>query len=506
MSRKSRHRKDLELIRERSVDELHGHERTTVHALTGDLHNALEAIISGLALTHGDDIPAAIMDAAINGLPEFADEPDELTTDLFGKLDDYEGEDDADTDLEPDLEELGTALGGIAFTTRILARALIAQALGRQPTRVDPIMLATPIDADDDANAILLDQLSQALLPSNLPGAVRPSRGNRKAALGEADSLVREVGLEEFDVLCRLATDRDGTTQLVAFPLSPESAHVALLEFLVDRAEAFVFNLEPLLGVERDASSWEFARWSASPPPQPGPTEAANFSRSVREQEYSLADRPTISLGTSVMSEIAADDSFAELFPRQHRLAGALAASFVDIFECVALHGSRSTLRSLRDGRTYEVHEHTDPVEYDIGWIAAGRLLPFDGELHLRSPSMIFVQLENPEVVGPAVAALDTVGVTLPPALALERCIASVLLNVSVPRTVKPARSRAEAREGLILIRRLLAEAEIEHGQRLRRDATLDAFIAALEQQAEVGVRHVARPPAHGRKKAKRRR
>jgi hypothetical protein len=173
------------------------------------------------------------------------------------------------------------------------------------------------------------------------------------------------------------------------------------------------------------------------------------------------------------------------------------------VFECIAIDEDLATFRSVRDGRTYEVHEHSEWIEYDVGWVCAGRLLPFSGALHLRSPGMLFVQPgAGEDLARNAAAALETLGGTLPPALALEGVISSVFYGVSVPRARKPAPTRAVARETLDALRVLLADPEIAAAT---PDATLEGFMAALADQGEAGGAP-GQQKARRAKKAKRRR
>src|SRR5918993_1449054 len=100
------------------------------------------------------------------------------------------------------------------------------------------------------------------------------------------------------------------------------------------------------------------------------------------------------------MNELANGDGFAELFPRQHRMAGALGLSF-------------------------------------------------DDGLHLRSPGMIFVRPQRPDLIRDAAGALRQYEDVVPQALAVEAVISSIVFGVSVPRPTKPHRSKAEARKAL---------------------------------------------------------
>lgn len=448
-------------------------EELVVRPISGELRTMLDAILSAETLLENLEGDAELL---------------EMPADLVAEM---------DAELAP-----------ISLTVRVLARSLVATALDRSPPRsladVHPIGLG--LDADFDSRA--LDQLVQGLLPEQLPRAIRPSRARRDAALANASQILHEIGLEEFDVSCHLGTNRAGEQVLAAHPVPPESAYVALLEPLFARAEVSAFSRGPLLAVERDAASWEFECWSAGSVGAHA-RRSADFPHTVREQEYSLADRITLASDASIVGELVSSEHFAELFPRQHRLAESLLESFTGVFECLTVSGHRATLRALRDGRTYEVHEHAEPVAYSPGCIGFGRLLPFDGVLHLRSPGMVFVVAPEPGLGAAAAEALAEVEATLPPALALEGVISALVQGVKVPRVLSPAPTRAIAAEMLEALHEVLADADLEHEVsaddvtpalretaaraggahflEMELDATLGAYMAALSDQAGLG-------------------
>jgi len=506
-------------------------ERSTTHRLTGKLRDTLEAITGGCVLIARAEALVTIANDPGVLLEELEQLEDELDQALEGELDEddtaevYDDLDDEEWDTdEPIDDEIGNVVeevGRVALTTRVLARSLLARVMDRGPVVVPALVRDEATRDASDADAI--DALVNWLLPSKVPESIRPTRAERRDAFEEAAYLVREVGLEEFDVSCMLDQDGRGAPILFTYPLDAEAAHVALVEYLFHRAETLTDQRDPLLELERAASSWEFDRWSAATPPAFASRQELEFARSVRELEYSLVERPTVTLGTSVMSEIAGNANFAELVPRQQRMAQAFTESFVDVFECVSLAGKRATLRSLRDGREYAVHEHMNPIEYATGWFAAGRLLPFDGDVHLRSPGMIWLRPEDPVSFRSAAAAYATHDL-VPPGLALEGFISSHVSNVSVPRAIKPAASRVDARELREMVATALEVAALERqpapndaeesaegdvgamaiGDPIRPDATLQAFMNALDQQAAAGSDR-KRSRARRRKKGRRR-
>ena len=502
MARKARNRTKPKVDRQRVVETSPpGSNRATIHYVTGNLADTLEALVTGCAILALGPVPGPF-DDGIDEIDELDDIPEELL-DLFD--DDSVNTDTAlgagpdnepaeDDGMDPEFSGAEEAYGGVMLTTRILARGLLAHALGRELHLMPNGDPESDDDTSPEAEAAGLRALTETLLPSNLPDAIRPPRAARHAAIREAALLIREVGLEEFDVSCHLATTHDGVEQLVTYPVSPPSAHVALLEYLFDRAEVAALEIDPVLAVERTAAAWEFSQWSVEPPPGRLPPEAVSFPRRIREQEYSLADRPMAALGGPMVAQLISGDGFSELFPRQHRTAVGLGASFTDVFECLAIDGSRATLRSARHGGTYEVHEHMDPIVYASGWIGFGRLLPFEGTLHLRSPGMIFVPPDK-ELVTAAVAALDRLSTALPPALALEATISSVVFGRDVPAKVKPAPSRSDARALLDTI------AVLNRGVEL--DSRLMPFIMALATQAESSAGGQGKRRKHPKKRTK---
>ena len=518
MSRKSRRHDPPEFAQEFFDREELVDERVTAHHLTGELHEMLEALISSCAFLAKGPVPAALLDpesdefqalaAEINA--SLTDDPDialiDEEVDEVEELDedDEDDEDDAlereNAALDAEIDELRDAFDDLSARTRALAHTLIARALDRDARPVEQYYVPGASHHEDEVESPAPDPIDPSPLLPIVHPALQPSRTELKAAVDDADFLIREVGLEEFDVSLGLEAVGDGTYELVAAAVPPETACVELLEFVFNRAEGLTGEVDPVLATERDASSFEFSRWSVAPPPGRAASDVASFARYVREQEYSLVDRTTITLGTSVMHKLADDPLIAELWPpRQHRMAVALTASVVGVFECVALDGNRATLQSVRDGSTYLVHEHIEPVEYSIGWVAAGRLLPFDGGLYLRSPGMVFAQ---PRGVDLARAAANDVGrleVTLPRALALEAFISAAMMGVNVPRAMKPMRSKADARAALAELELILAD------ERPRFDTTLTEFFAAIVDQANAGSAGDGRSRTSGNQKSQHR-
>ena len=538
MSRKSRPRKNtgrkLASVRDEPVAPAVEPELGTVHHLSPEARGTLDAIMMGCTIMAQDPIADVPIDAEDEGFIGFGDriEDDDEPDEDEEADESFEGEPfDVDDGLDAEMDELANSLGAIALTTRVLARALLAQVLGREPRQLRAAGIPIPPVDGDGADGAMLDEITRDLLPPSAPSVAKQSRAEREEIIDEAALLIREIGLEEFDTHCELDVLRDGSAELYAYPVTPEVAHISLLEFLFERAETAAVNGDPFVVIERDASYWEFSCWAVAPPPGVGADEIAAFARHVREQEYSMVERPSIALGTSVMNEMANGDGFAELFPRQHRMAGALGLSFAGVFECTSLDGNRAVFRSVSTGESFDVFEHMDPVTYSTGWIGLGRLLPFDDDgLHLRSPGMIFVRPQRPDLARDAADALRRYEDVVPQALAVEAVISSIVFGVSVPRPTKPHRSKAQARQALdtyrdvfagtqwehVLLRRgALADDAADHASiapeqvpayyvPVRLDATLDAYMTAVVEQAEAGGGAIEKRRARKSKKARR--
>ena len=530
MSRKSRPRKNsgrkLRSVRDEPAAQTVEPELGTVHHLSPEARRTLDAIIMGCTFMAQDPFADVPTDAEDEG---FIEDDDELDEDENESFDDESFDDDDEIDAE--MDELASSLGAVALTTRVLTRALLAQVLGREPQHLRVAGIPVPPIDGDGADGSMLDEITRDLLPPGVPPVARQSRTEREEIIDEAAVIVREIGLEEFDTYCELDVLRDGTAELYTYPLAPEVAHISLLEFVFERAETAAVNGDPFVVIERDASYWEFSCWAVAPPPGAAADETAAVARHVREQEYSFVERPSVALGTPVMNDLANGDGFAELFPRQHRMAEALGLSFADVFECTSVEGDRAVFRSVSAGESFDVFEHSDPVVYSTGWFGLGRLLPFgDDGLHLRSPGMVFVRPVRSDFAHVAGDALRRYAEVVPRALAVEAVISSIVFGVSVPRPTKPHRSKAEARKALDTYRDVFtgtqwesvllrgsaradddgAHASIanEHVPAyyvpVRIDATLDAYMTAVVEQAEAGGGGAEKRRAPKSKKARR--
>jgi hypothetical protein len=267
-----------------------------------------------------------------------------------------------------------------------------------------------------------------------------PTRRRGSRIPEEAARTIREAGLETQDASLLLGTRQDGTQVIVWHPVAPETAHVWLLESLYEHVETAVL-LDPLLDLERQASAWWFERWT---PPRRRPEET--FPRGVREQEWSLVERITLSLETPVMAAYSEYPVFDELPARQQAMARALAGSFAGVFTVRDRHGSEVILEGIAGGEHYPVHEHNEEIAYHPGDLALGRLIPFGPERHLRSPGMAFLALPDPTLAQAVGGRLERSADELGSAIAVEICISMLLGAKGLPRKVRAAASKTEAR------------------------------------------------------------
>jgi hypothetical protein len=307
--------------------------------------------------------------------------------------------------------------------------------------------------------------------------AVRMNRKRRDEALGDAAALIREIGLERYDLDCHLATTHGADDGLVFSPIPRATAHAWLLGRLLQRTEMFVIEGDELLVMERRASAWYFDTWSV----RGRHADGTEFTRTTREQEWSLVSRDSLALEEPFMMSLIGDAMFAEIPPRQQRLATALQQSIVDVFEATAIDGRTLTARSIRDGITYRVHEHNDEVLRLRNVMLLGRLIPFEDGLWLRSPGTVALSRHGDEQASFLGEGLTRLGDALPTPIIIEAMISTIAFGGRVPRAIKPAGSARDARALLDKLHPALDDLG------LREDLPLDQIPPELRAQAAGG-------------------
>ena len=315
---------------------------------------------------------------------------------------------------------------------RLLAETLIEGALN------------APVDASRDAErSAAIESIGAAMKRSQF----RATRRTRKDVLDDTGQLIHEIGLERHDVQCVLATDRDDRNVIVADRIPPPVAHAWLIENLLQRMEAFV-AVDASLSLERNASAWFFECWSEGT--GIGDPSYTDFPRRVREQEWSLVSRDTLSLDEPVTSSFTIDQERDDVPPRQQRLATAYARSTVGIFEIIAVDGLYIAIRDTITGQTHRYHEHSVEADPYPGLLILGRMLPLEDDLWLRSPGAMLITPGGGEFRDSLSTSLTQMSETLPTPIALEWLISTAIYGADVPVSILPAPTVTAARATLM--------------------------------------------------------
>lgn len=337
---------------------------------------------------------------------------------------------------------------------------------------------------------------------------------------------LREQALEHHTVETLVATDRDGSRLLVTMPVSVEQAHVWLSGSLYEKVEAWVEE-DPLIFLERAASAWWLSRWRGS-----RPLAGDDFARGVREQEFSLVERPLRCMGVSPMQYLVEEKMLGRIGLRQQHMAAQLLQSQVGVWTVKAREGGRAVLLSALDGTPYEVREHATPKDnaYRPGYVALGRLIPFGDGTWLRSPGMFMMSFgdRSAALAGELARGMAAQAAHMPVEGAVEAAAHALAGVRGLPRVVPPAPTPDDAaslgREIMSLLReagiarpadpgsaaaiRLSGGTEAEVLE-YNLDLILGEYLQAVFQQSQKSraVREArARRDRKSRKKGKRRR
>jgi hypothetical protein len=377
----------------------------------GGVERAAETLITGAAAMEAEVIPTEAL-----------------------QVDESLAQEDSEAAASRILERLGV-LKELTEARSALSGLLVRRMLIGEETAPDADLRAASERVDAAAAAVA------GLLGVDLGRAKKHKRELAVAAVAER---VREISLEEFDASLHLVRHRSGRLGVAWQTVAPETASVWLLDSLFERVERSL-ELDPLLKMERQASRWWFLRWSAE---RRG--EEFQFTQGVREQEWSLADRPAVvTNGVPVIEAFQQQPMFEAIPPRQQQLARALPQSVVGAFTFRGKEDDIHIFEAASDGQRYRVHEHNPSNAYPPGAIGLGRLIPWsDDGLHLRSPGMVITGGSEPELASRLAEAMEKSGeANMSPAIALEALISVLLMGAKVPRRVKPAESRVGARE-----------------------------------------------------------
>jgi hypothetical protein len=357
---------------------------------------------------------------------------------------------------------------------------------------VNPVRLLaeTLVEAASDADRKVARDAERAAAIESIKAAIerehfRATRRTRKDALGDAGRAIREMGWELHDLLCVLATDRDDRNVIVVGRIPPPAAYAWLIEDLFQRAEAFV-TVDENLAVERDASAWFFDCWSDGS--QDGDPSYTDFPRMIREQEWSLVSRDTLSLDEPVIASLATDQQPEDVPLRQQQLATGYLQSLVGIFEIVAVDGPHVTVRDASTGQTHRYYEHNEDADPSPGLLILGRMIPLDQNTWLRSPGTIIITPIDDAYPAFLVNALTSLCESLPTPIALEALISLAIYGATVPVPRLAAPTIAAAHDTLAAVDDMLEaigvfdDDESEGGIEERNDAEFERFQQRLDQ------------------------
>jgi hypothetical protein len=218
----------------------------------------------------------------------------------------------------------------------------------------------------------------------------------------------------------------------VSMPVTQAQAHVWLMGAVYDRLERWV-AASGAPALEREAARWWFSRWR---PAQPA--RGDEFARVVREQEFSLVDRPLVTLGgNTVLEHMLQAGLLDDLPPKQRTVAEGLAESAAGVWEVVSRAGDRAVFRDPVEGDEFSIAEHGE-AEYGPGSIVLGRIVPFAGDTDLRSPGAAIVPASSarPGMALGFAEAVAKSGVDVPPPVAIEGMVQMVFGARGLPREV----------------------------------------------------------------------
>ena len=322
----------------------------------------------------------------------------------------------------------------------------------------------------------------------------RPHLPSARAALGE---LVREVALDELGADITFDATPAGSWGGVWTVLPPRAVDAALVQRVLWRLYAWVAR-DPLAELELRAGAWGFAGFGG-PRDEGVPAEVA--ARTTRELEWQLLDRKPLALGRTAAEAFLARTRRGDTVPRQRALVRALARSFAGLFSVRRRHGEDVELERLDGGGRYRMIEYNDRMEYDLGDLAVGRLIPMEGARYLRSPGLA---IWRPRDAGAARQLAERaeafIAQGMAPALAAEASLRTFFGAKVVPHYGPAAATAAEARALLDTLWQRVRAAGIgevlapeETGRRLpegleaRRvpgDAVLFMWVQALKREA----------------------
>jgi hypothetical protein len=276
------------------------------------------------------------------------------------------------------------ALQEVSRCTDELVKQLIRRALDTPTSDADLDARSTRLaDAAQGVRALLVER--RALSTRTPP---------RQEVLNTIAALFQQIGFADFDAVVALARLPRGKYAIAAETVPVERAYIELVSHLYRDMMAFVANhTSPLLLLERMASHWHFDRLSW---PRTNDQEREFFME--RENAWSLTQRRTLTLGSTVVQGFCQTPAFGGIPSREQYLAKAMDRAQCGIFVVSDVAPGRTTLERLPDGRVFHVREWMGQMPVVADCLVAGLLIPYEDSTWLRARGVLIVKPGNGHV------------------------------------------------------------------------------------------------------------
>lgn len=391
---------------------------------------------------------------------------------------------DADDDLAHDADDgpivPAALLDALEDGRDAVGRALVARAAGHPAG-----------DALEDALAALAPSVRAVLDASGptLP-AETPAPGSGPELLRAGAHLANHsLAHEGIDAALR---HLDGTWWLDTAQLTDEAAVLVLTRVVLTHLRAFT-ELVPEARIERMAVDWYLLRWFPDP-------EAVSEETDRRLADWGMVERVWEIVDGSLLARVFDGELLESLPDRILEAADLLEESRIALVRVLEATEDGVRVRSVAGGPSREVARLPGEEQHEAGTILLGRLFTVGRRTFfgpgVEALDVTAAQAEeiDREASYLADAGLDGAGLRYEVALAVVR-------DGARRRVPEPASSRAEAREVLPVVRRILGASRFAAA--LDGHTVLGEWLRALRRQAD-GADPRARGAANRKKTAKR--